>query len=341
MVNSTTRDIGGNQPNRGNRRVSYRQLLKGYHAIIFTVQDYPDPAIPNLRTPANDGRNLADLLVSHCGFPADNVVLCRESDVTWDRLDDRLRGFISNLSHDDSLLIYFAGHGEADSATRESYWLPHDAQKDNRRTWYSHDRLHRTIAEIKARHIAVVSDSCFSGRLLRSASEIKNDSDEVWIKDAVQSRSRMALTSGGDHPASDEGAAGLSIFNLNLTEVIRTSERRVFTLGQVAYSIQSMIPNQRVCYGPLPDIAHKNGEFVLFRTDEPGVSTEKEPEDSEVKSSFSKLTPESYSGRDSRLTVLQSRTKNVLFGSYFLFATLFLFLAYICFCVIFSFVVVL
>lgn len=274
-MDERTRDIGGSRPDRGNRRVSYRQLLKGYHAIIFTVQDYPDPAIPNLRTPANDGRNLANLLVSHCGFPAENVALCCESETTWDGLDDRLRSFISSLSHDDSLLIYFAGHGEADSATRESYWLPHDAQKNNRRTWYSHDRLHNTIAELKARHVAVVSDSCFSGRLLRSAAEFETGTDsKSWLTDSVRRRSRTVLTSGGDHPVSDEGAAGLSIFNLKFTEFIRTTSARAFTLGQLAHSIQPEINNQTVCFGPLRDEAHDNGQFVLFRTIESSPASE-------------------------------------------------------------------
>lgn len=259
------RDVGAKRE-PGKQRISYQQLLEGYHAIIFAIQDYPDPAIPNLRTPLNDSHNLADLLVSHCGFSSSNVTVCSDSDATWDGIDDRLRGCISRLSHNDSLFVYFAGHGEADETTRESYWLPHDAQKNNRRTWYSHDRLYRTIAEYKARHVAVVSDSCFSGRLLRGASEIEHGTnDKKWLTDAVKRRSRMALTSGGEHPVSDEGAAGLSIFNLKFTEFIRTTNKKAFSLGQLAYAIQTQIPNQRVCYGPLPDEAHDQGELVLFR----------------------------------------------------------------------------
>ena len=269
------RDVGA-RSNPGKQRVSYRKLLEGYHAIIFVIQDYPDPAIPNLRTPLNDGRNLADLLVSHCGFSPAKIDVCAGSDATWDGIDERLRGRISRLAHDDSLFVYFAGHGEADETTRESYWLPHDAQKNNRRTWYSHDRLYRTIAEYKARHVAVVSDSCFSGRLLRSASEIEQGTkDKKWLTDAVKRRSRMALTSGGDHPVSDEGAAGLSIFNLKFTEFIRTTDKKAFSLGQLAYAIQTQIPNQRVCYGPLPDEAHDQGELVLFRTNRPSATHQK------------------------------------------------------------------
>lgn len=267
-MNEQQRDIGIN-PDSVLIDLDYRQLLTGYHALIFSVENYLDPVIPQLHSPINDGRNLAEILVRHCGFPKNNVLLFSDSEVTWERLDEHLRQLITRLTHDDSLLIYFAGHGEADSDTRESYWLPHDANKNSRRTWYSHDRLYRKIAELKARHVAVVSDSCFSGRLLRSASEIgAMPNGKKWLTDALRRRSRMALTSGGDHPVSDEGPAGLSIFNSKLTKFIRTTNKKAFSLGQLAYSIQSEIPSQRVCYGPLPDEAHDNGDFVLFRMEE-------------------------------------------------------------------------
>ena len=260
------RDIGTRSSSK--TRAQERVNLRSYHALIISVQNYADPGIDDLKTPLNDGKTFGELLVNRCGFLPKNVKwICKGSQTTWERIDHYLRHYIDELTDKDSLIIYFAGHGEQDEKTDAGYWLPSDAVKSKRQTYYKNSDLRDIIKQIKARHVAVISDSCFSGRLLRSGDSIPNPPQgSTWLSDASLHRSRMALTSGNDHPVSDEGAAGQSIFNLRLTDYIRTGKERAFTLGQAAFTIQNRIKNQRVCYGPLPDLAHDNGELVLFRS---------------------------------------------------------------------------
>ena len=284
------RDIGARPKSKNNNSVGVR--FDRYHALIISIEQYTDPAIPNLKTPRNDGKTFGELLINRCGFLQSNVKwISKAKNATWERIDQLLRRYIDTLSSKDSLIIYFAGHGEADEKTQASYWLPSDAIRSRKNTWFKHSDLRDIIREIKARHVAVISDSCFAGRLLRSGNEIPRPlTGTKWVSDAIIHRSRMALTSGDDHPVSDEGAAGQSIFNLRLTDFIRTGKEQAFTLGQAAFAIQTRVQNQRVCYGPLPDLAHDNGELVLFRKKSKS-NTNKTPEATNETSS-SPTTPQ-------------------------------------------------
>ena len=258
------RDIGTSKPNSNKTE---RIRFDRYHALIISIEEYVDPAIPNLKTPKNDGRTFGELLINRCGFLQSNVKwISKSKNATWERIDQLLRRHIDTLSNKDSLIIYFAGHGEADEKTQASYWLPSDAIRSRKNTWFKHSDLRDIIKEIKARHVTVISDSCFAGRIFRSGSDLPEPLvGTAWIKDSMIHCSRMALTSGDDHPVSDEGAAGQSVFSLRLTDFIRTGKEQAFTLGDAARAIRARIHDQRVCYGRLPDIAHDNGELVLFR----------------------------------------------------------------------------
>jgi hypothetical protein len=52
----------------------------------------------------------------------------------------------------------------------EGYWLPVDATYDIEINWLSNSLITRNIKAIQAKHILVVADSCYSGKLLRSIS---------------------------------------------------------------------------------------------------------------------------------------------------------------------------
>ena len=240
-----------------------------YHAISIGINSYQDEAIKNLRTAQGDAEYLAKILIKECGFLEANVrMLVGPEETCWNGINSELRCYINQLNDDDALLIYFAGHGKADTQTEMGYWIPADGKLDQINTWFNHNDLQSIVKAIRARHVAVISDSCFAGRLLRLVDDniVAAVTDEpTWYHNAWNHRSRTVLTSGDDHPVSDEGSAGHSIFNLRLTDYLRAGPKTVFTLSDIYTSIRDRIQGQRVCYGPMHDEAHDNGEFVLCR----------------------------------------------------------------------------
>jgi len=63
---------------------------------------------------------------------------------------------------------------------------------------------------MKAKHVMVVADSCFSGTITRGISIEQKDPE--WFSQIVNKKARTALTSGGLEPVLDSGSNGHSAF---------------------------------------------------------------------------------------------------------------------------------
>jgi len=266
------RDITAESSSGSSVKFKFKFNSAKYHALSIGINTYHDEAIQDLRTAQNDAKYFAKTLFQHCGFQESNVqILLNPEETCWENIDKSLRSYIRQLDDDDALLIYFAGHGNADQQTQAGYWLPSDSKLDLRKTWYNHNDLQSIIKAIRARHVAVISDSCFSGRMLRLVGDVTTThADEpTWYHNAWARRSRTFLTSGDDQPVSDEGSAGHSSFNLHLTEYLRSGPKTVFSLADVHTSIRGQIHGQSVCFGRMHDEADGGGEFVFCRSTAP------------------------------------------------------------------------
>ena len=74
---------------------------------------------------------------------------------------------LRNIDKNDNILIYYSGHRYKDYAAETAYWQPINAKKNKPSSWISEDELKSQLRAIKAKHILVVADSCFSGSILR------------------------------------------------------------------------------------------------------------------------------------------------------------------------------
>lgn len=64
----------------------------------------------------------------------------------------------------DGVFVYFSGHGAPAANTDEAYLVPFDADPANiMRTGYALKRRYAQLAELPAKWVVVVLDSCFSG----------------------------------------------------------------------------------------------------------------------------------------------------------------------------------
>jgi hypothetical protein len=67
-----------------------------------------------------------------------------------------------NLNRSDNLVIYYAGHGWLDNDADEGDWLPVNARKDNMLAWISNSSITAILRALKAKHVLIVADSCYS-----------------------------------------------------------------------------------------------------------------------------------------------------------------------------------
>ena len=172
----------------------------GYRALVIGNNGYRD--LPGLNTASNDAREVAAVLRADYGFEVDLLVDATRSDMF--KALARLRG---ELTPDDNLLIYYAGHGFLDELAQLGYWLPVDAERDIQTNWISNGDVTAMLRAIRAKHIMVVADSCYAGTLVRSSGArlANQEARAAWIKRMNRKRSRTALVSGGLEPVADSG----------------------------------------------------------------------------------------------------------------------------------------
>ena len=133
-----------------------------YYALVIGNNNYAQ--LPKLKTAVGDARAVAALLKDAYGFETKLLIDASRQQVIGAMAE--LRG---KLKPSDNLLLYYAGHGVLDSYAEEGFWLPVDAAKDNPANWISNGDITNMVKALRARHVLVVADSCYSGTLVRAA----------------------------------------------------------------------------------------------------------------------------------------------------------------------------
>jgi hypothetical protein len=233
-----------------------------YHALVIGNNAYRE--LNKLATAEHDARTVAQVLKDEYGFEVDVLLNATRGDLI--RALTRLRG---KLTANDNLLIYYAGHGELDAVAEQGYWLPVDAEPDVPTNWISVNDVTVMVRAIRAKHILVVADSCYSGTLVRAArTQIKTSvSRHAWLKRMAKKRARTALVSGGLEPVLDGGGAGHSVFAKAFLDALRENNGVLDGQGLFNAIKRPVVVNadQTPQYSDIRHAGHDGGDFLFIR----------------------------------------------------------------------------
>ena len=178
-----------------------------YHALVIGNNDYQH--LPDLKMAVSDAEAVAELLEDKYGFDVQLLTNATRYDIV--SALDTLR---AELTGNDNLLIYYAGHGSLDIAGDEGFWQPVDAEPDRSANWVRNTTISSTLRAMQAKHVMVVADSCYSGKLTReSGAELRTGTERAaWLQRMAAKRSRTAMVSGGLEPVLDAGGGDHSVF---------------------------------------------------------------------------------------------------------------------------------
>ena len=251
------------------------------YAILIGESNYRDPKLPKLATPGNDVGQLGALLQSRYGFNV-NVMLDKSRAEILRELDI----LSQKLTENDTLLIYYAGHGGMEKVRNgedRGYWLPIDAEIGSSASQISNQEITYQVARMAARKVLIVADSCYSGLLTQTvgraqrAVEVEDKSNDYLIGMAHK-QSRNVLTSGRLEPVLDGGGQGNhSVFAAALIDVLKsnsdviTSEeiysrlvRQVMgTATSLLLQDQDRPDPQQPTYSALDNGGHVYGDFLF------------------------------------------------------------------------------
>jgi len=232
-----------------------------FHAIVIGNNEYTK--LNKLNTAVNDATALADLLQKSYGFKVKRLL-----NATRNEIVSTLSEYRRKLKSNDNLLIYYAGHGWMDEAADEGYWHPIDADKDNNVNWISNATITSNIRAYKAKHVLIVADSCYSGKLVRALKpNLQSDANEYLMKMA-EKKARVVMTSGDLEPVEDGGGEGNhSIFNSEVIKVLKQNDSAM-TAMQVFEKIKRPIllkSDQNPRYSDIRKAGHDGGDFIFIK----------------------------------------------------------------------------
>jgi Caspase domain len=238
-----------------------------YYALVVGINQY-GPPLPSLKTAVNDAQAIARVLSESYGF---QVKLLVDSDATRSNILNAMDQYRRSLRENDSLLIYYAGHGYLDREADKAYWLPVDAEAQRTTNWIIADELTTDIRVQPARHVLIVSDSCYSGGLARDPGiRVRPDDKQVFLSKMLSRKSRNLMASGGFEPVSDSGADGHSVFANAFLGALSGTAEDAFAAADLFYGfVQPRVAgksNQIPQYELLRNSDDESGDFVFVRS---------------------------------------------------------------------------
>ncbi len=277
MIIPQTRKIFQQSASSGSSPSISTKILKddvnfgSYYAVIIGNNNYKN--FPGLETAINDARDAEKILREKYGFKTRLLI-----DGNRYEMLSVLNEMRTKLKETDNLLIYYAGHGELDRPTTRGHWLPVDADRENSANWISNVSITDILNAMKAKHILVVADSCYSGSMsLASVPRLDTEPGDVdskiklkWLKVMAKVRSRTVLTSGGLQPVLDQGIGNHSVFANAFLSTLKNNDgvleayklyRNLFT--EVRQSANSFGVDQQPQYSAIKHGGHEAGEFIF------------------------------------------------------------------------------
>ncbi len=169
---------------------------------------------PRLSTAVNDARAVKDTLLQRYYFDKYHVIELYDKDATKRNILAKLRYLSRRVGPDDSVVVFYAGHGATGLEQREGSWVPVEGGINDRSSWITNREIndYLKIDSLKAKHVLLIADSCFSGSFYAGhRGRLPRVTDKV-IKQAYKNTSRLVITSGGLKPMITEEINDNSVF---------------------------------------------------------------------------------------------------------------------------------
>jgi uncharacterized caspase-like protein len=170
-----------------------------------------------------------------------------------------------SLGPKDSVVVYYAGHGQLVPATGLGYWQPADADAKRPESWLSNADIGKLVARLGASQVALVSDSCYSGSLV-SEERIRPAAAGTEASALLNRRAAVVMSSGGNEPVFDNGKNGHSPFAFSLMQALQqvpTWQAGGNVFERVRFAVAKELP-QRPRYGAASSNGHEAGGDYVF-----------------------------------------------------------------------------
>ncbi len=195
------------------RGANYQPGYSSSYALVVGIDKYR--LWPHLEYAAKDATEMASLLKTQ-GF---QIYKLTDDQATLENILAKLKIIRRSVDGNSRVVFYFAGHGQTEDlpgGRERGYLVPVDADAYNwQSTMLPMDQLNQSIKQIRAKHIFMAFDSCYSGLGLTRSIKRHPQQNSAYIQKMMHSRSIQILTAGSRSEQAIE-AAGHGLFTDHL-----------------------------------------------------------------------------------------------------------------------------
>lgn len=254
------------------------------YVLGIAIDDYIGNPLNNC---VNDLHEMTRSFMSYHGFDSSKISLLINELATRKNVLYELRSLVQKLQPDDNLILIFSGHGILDrEGDREGYWMLHGCDETN--FWehgVNNEDVINYIKNMKAKHILLLIDSCFSGSLFAS---MKGSTTQLSVDKIESFPSRWAITAGRIEPVSDGLYGENSPFAQYVIEYLTQKASEGFcSIADLSEYIKRVLPrnSQQIPDGrPLQEVGDQGGIFTLYARNKKQSTSLKELKHSAPKS---------------------------------------------------------
>lgn len=236
-----------------------------YWALLIGISNYQ--YVDDLETPIRDITAIRDVLIERYRFRRDRISLLLDQEATREGIENALYSLSQHAGPEDSVFIYYAGHGQADGENQRGFWVPFDGKARSTGTFISNSRIRDDIdiAAMRAKHVYLVADSCFSGSLFARSRSLPPLNDKFFSR-LDENKSRWAMTSGMNEPVADGGKGGHSIFAYFFLKLLKENQDPYLVPSHIYDRLAALVANnsnQQPRSQPLQSAGDEGGQFVF------------------------------------------------------------------------------
>lgn len=234
-------------------------LVGTKYALVVGTDNYQAKDWKKLNNPVHDARAVADELSKSYGFEVQLL-----EDKPRDSIYKAIREYYTKAKPRDQLVIYFAGHGDADNELLDDGFIVCSDSKPveedpMRNSYIPYDKIKKILNNIPAQQVLVLLDVCHGGTFDAQAFVAKGSDKKLGtynitnqnvmqlLKDKLPLRTRKFLSSVGAEPAFDGQAGRHSPFANFLLQILRAKGRGsngIITLKEIYAVLESNSLNE-------------------------------------------------------------------------------------------------
>lgn len=260
--------------------------------LAIGIDIYAKSRFNLLHNAVYDVKKITEILCEKYNFELVEQPILNEN-ATKQKIIDSLNELVATLTPEDNIVIYFAGHGIQNPITNHGYWIPYDVN-DSPSSYIPNSTIKDAIEGIDAKHVFLISDSCYSGTFLTRT----RSADIAFYYDKLDAlKSRWVLASGGEEKVSDgsEEGTGSPFFNV-LYDFLNENTNKHLSVSEIINHVNHAtrrIAKQQPNGAYIQNVGHEDGQMVLVLKDDYSKNNntsfilEKKPEIEENSTQFS------------------------------------------------------